>query len=44
MLESKKITEARNRKGSSQFVRGHGVLHSMLRNFMSLFIKKYFLI
>ena len=38
-LESKKITEARNPKWSSKFVRGHGVLHSMLRNLMSLFIK-----
>ena len=36
----KKITEACNPKWSSKFVRGYGVLHSMLRNLMSLFIKK----
>ena len=35
----KKITEACNPKQSSKFVRGYGVLHSMLRNLMSLFIK-----
>ena len=39
ILESKTITEARNPKRSSKFVRGYGVLHSMLRNLMSLFIK-----
>ena len=36
ILQSKKITEARNPKRSSKFVRGYGVLHSMLRNLMSL--------
>ena len=35
-LESKKITEARNPKRSSKFVRGYGVLHYMLRNLMSI--------
>ena len=35
----KKITEARNRKSPSKFVREYGVLHFMLRNLMSLFIK-----
>ena len=39
ILESKKITEVRNPKRSSKFVRGYGVLHSMSRNLMSLFIK-----
>ena len=43
ILESKKITEAHNPKRSSKFVRGHGVLHSMIRNLMSLFIKIIFL-
>ena len=38
-LVSKKITEAHNPKQSSKFMRGCGVLHSMLRNLMSLFIK-----
>ena len=36
---SKKITEARNPKRSSKFVRRYGVPHSMLRYLMSLFIK-----
>ena len=39
ILESNKITEAHNPKRSSKFVRGYGVLHSMSRNLMSLFIK-----
>ena len=39
ILDSKKITEAHNPKRSSKFVRGYGVLHSMLRNLMSLCIK-----
>ena len=39
ILESKKITEACNTKRSSKFVRGYGVLHCVLRNLMSLFIK-----
>ena len=34
VLEYKKITEARNPKRSSKFVRGYGVLHSMLNNLM----------
>ena len=42
ILEFKKITEARNPKRSSKLVRGYGVLHSMLRNFMSLSIKIVF--
>ena len=43
ILKSKKITEARNPKRSSKCVRGYGVLLSMPRNSMSLFIKKIFL-
>ena len=39
ILESKKITETCNPKRSSKFMRGHGVLHSILRNLMSMFIK-----
>ena len=37
----KQITEACNPKCSSRFVREYGVLHSMLRNLMSLFIKVF---
>ena len=43
ILESKKITDAHNPRRSSKFVREYGVLHSMLRNLMSLFIKIIFL-
>ena len=39
ILKAKKITEARNPKRSSKFVRGYGVLRSMSRNLMSLFKK-----
>ena len=35
ILESKKITKARNPKQSSKFVTGFGILHFMFRNFMS---------
>ena len=38
-LSLKKITEARNLKLSSKCMRGYDVLHSMLRNLMSLLIK-----
>ena len=39
ILESKKITEAHNANRSLKFVSGYGVLHSVLRNLMSLFIR-----
>ena len=38
ILEAKKITEPCNPKRSSKFVRGYGVLHSMLRKLISLLI------
>ena len=41
ILEFMKITEARNLKRSSKLVRGYGVLHSMLRNFVIVH-KNYF--
>ena len=39
ILESKKITEARNPKRYSKYVRVYGLLHSMLRNLMSLLLE-----